>query len=126
MSELSVQPDAARAGSTTYYRLLAVAPAWWLLLDVVAYRWVGNDYWVVSAWATIAITTILVLMDSSALAKAGIRVSPWWGLLVFPLYLLVRTRRAHSKWALPVTWLLLCVAYAMAAQPVFAALSGAQ
>jgi hypothetical protein len=123
MPELSIQPSAAKAESTMYYWLLVVAPAWWLVLDVVAYRWAGIDYWVVSAWMSIALTTFLVLMDSSALSKVGIRVSPWWGILLFPLYLLVRARRARSTWALPGIWLLLCVAYLLAAEPVLTAVS---
>ena len=68
---------------------------------------------------------ILVLLDSSALAKRGIHVSAWWGLLLLPLYLVLRTRRARSTWALPVARVALVMAYAIAYAPALAVSSRA-
>lgn len=124
MPELSARPDPPRVRSSmTFYWPLVLAPVWWLMLDVAAYRWVGSEYWVVADAVTVGIMTLLVLMDSSALAKAGVRVSAWWGILLFPLYLVVRTKRAQSTWALPITWLFLSIAYQAAYEPILAAIS---
>lgn len=107
--------------SDKYFLLLAIAPVWWLIADILFYRLGGDEALPAANVATVFVMVVLVLLDSRALAKLGVRVSPWWGVLLIPPYLVVRTRRAQSTWALPITWLILVVVYLIAYAPILTA-----
>jgi hypothetical protein len=97
---------------------LACTPIIWLLLDVVILQFGGSFDSPLSTLAALAVNTVLVVLDSRALSKAGVRLSPWWGILLLPVYLVLRTKRAHSTIAVPLLWLALVVGYGAATYPV--------
>jgi hypothetical protein len=101
----------ARA-ETKWAWLLAVTPAIFLLMNAVAALLGGAaGAQAPLSGAAIGLVVGLVLQDSKALAKAGVRVSKWWGVLLLPVYLVLRTVRARSSIGIPLVWFALMVGY---------------
>jgi MFS-type transporter involved in bile tolerance (Atg22 family) len=61
-------------------------------------------------FATLTNWTVVVA-DSAALRTAGVRVSAWWGILLLPVYVILRSRRAGSSPIVPAVFVALAVAY---------------
>jgi hypothetical protein len=100
--------------SMTYAWLLAVTPVMFLLTDLTFLRLFAGDSVLSSSAVSMGLLVGLVLADSSKLQRAGVRVSPWWGVLLLPVYLILRTKRAGSTVAVPVVWFALMVGYVLA------------
>jgi hypothetical protein len=108
-----------------YAWALACTPVLWLLLDVAVFQIDGSVDSPLSTLAGLAVMTTLVILDSKALAKADVHVSAWWGILFLPVYLVLRSKRAGSSWAVPLLWLVLAIGYGIAVSPVLNAVSAA-
>ncbi|GAB3935687.1 hypothetical protein ACFVWG_13715 [Kribbella sp. NPDC058245] len=95
---------------------LALLPVTWVAFDVLALELFGASD---SAMGSLLFATLLswavVGADSAALRRAGVQVSAWWGILLLPVYLILRTRRARSSLAVPAVFFALAVAYLVSA-----------
>jgi hypothetical protein len=98
----------------TFAWLLAATPVMFLLSDLVFMRLIEGAYVLVSSVVSLVVIVGLVIADSTALQRAGVKVSTWWGILLLPVYLILRTKRARSTVAVPVVWVALMVGYALA------------
>ncbi|QNE19418.1 hypothetical protein F1D05_17700 [Kribbella qitaiheensis] len=84
----------------------------WVVFDVLALELFGAGESLEGALLFAALTNwVVVVADSTALRTAGVRVSPWWGILLLPVYMVLRTRRARSSPVVPAVFLALAVAY---------------
>src|SRR3954454_9944664 len=54
---------------------------------------------------------VVVGADSAALRRAGVRVSAWWGVLLLPVYVILRARRAGKSPIVPAVFFALAAAY---------------
>jgi FtsH-binding integral membrane protein len=54
---------------------------------------------------------VVVGADSAALRRADVRVSAWWGILLLPVYVVLRTRRAGRSPLVAAVFFALAVAY---------------
>ena len=92
--------------------LLALLPVTWVAFDVLALELFGASD---SAMGSLLFATLtnwaVVLADSAALRRAGVQVSAWWGILLLPIYVILRTRRASSSPVVPAVFFALAVTY---------------
>ena len=100
----------SRAPATAWF--LALLPVTWVAFDVLALELFGARD---SAMGSLLFATLtnwtVVVADSAALRTAGVRVSAWWGILLLPVYVILRTRRAGSSPIVPAVFFALAVAY---------------
>jgi hypothetical protein len=108
-----------RAPATAWF--LALLPVTWAACDVLAFELFretdsGTGYGASDAamgallFATLT-NWVVVGADSEALRRSGVRVSAWWGILVLPVYVILRTRRAGRSPIVPAVFFALAVAY---------------
>jgi hypothetical protein len=107
---VSPKPDSGHASRTAkvsmvYAWALAFAPLIWSLLDALEPRIpdsAGNlsD---LPAVVAVALNVGLAWLDRARLSRAGIHVPDWLVVLV-PLYVVARTKRAETTAAVPVVW----------------------
>jgi hypothetical protein len=93
----------------------------WVAFDVLALELFGASDSATgfgasdSAMASLLFATLtnwaVVGADSAALRRAGVQVSAWWGILLLPVYVILRTRRASSSPIVPAVFFALAVAY---------------
>jgi hypothetical protein len=110
---------APRAPATAWF--LALLPVTWVAFDVVALELFGtSDSGVGFGASDAAIGSLLfamltnwavVLADSAALRKVGVQVSAWWGIVLLPVYVVLRTKRAGTSPIVPAVFFALAVAY---------------
>lgn len=92
--------------------ILALLPVTWGAFDMLAVEVFGASDSLQGALLFAALTNwAVVLADSAALRAVGVRVSAWWGLLLLPVYVVLRTKRARSSPLVPVVFFALAVAY---------------
>ena len=110
-------PEADAADSTLPSGLiLALLPVWWLgVHELIAATVRSQDRVGVEALSTLVLNFAVVVYDSSQLRKAGVRLSAWWGLLIVPLYVLLRAVRARGTIWVPALFFVLTVVYAVGA-----------
>jgi hypothetical protein len=112
-------PDSSRTASarptsrtSATALVLALLPVTWVTFDVLALELFGASG---SAMGSLLFATLtdwaVVGADSAALRRAGVQVSAWWGILLLPVYVILRTRRASSSPILPAVFFALAVAY---------------
>jgi hypothetical protein len=91
---------------------LALLPVTWVASDVLALELFGTSD---SAMGSLLFATFtnwaVVGADSAALRRAGVQVSAWWGILLLPVYVILRTRRSSSSPIVPAVFFALAVAY---------------
>lgn len=114
-------PRASRALATAFF--LALLPVTWVAFDVLALELFGASD---SAMGSLLFATLtnwaVVLADSAALRRAGVQVSAWWGILLLPIYVILRTRRASSSPVVPVVFFALAVTYLVSGDLILDAL----
>jgi hypothetical protein len=81
---------------------LVLLPVTWVAFDVLALELFGASDSAMgfgasdSSMASLLFATltnwVVVGADSAALRRAGVQVSAWWGILLLPLYVILRTR----------------------------------
>ena len=108
-----------RALATAWF--LALLPVTWVACDVLAFELFGEGDSVTrygasdAAMGALLFATltnwVVVGADSAALRRSGVRVSAWWGVLLVPLYVILRTRRARRSPIVPAVFFALAVAY---------------
>lgn len=108
-----------RAPATAW--CLALLPVMWVAYDVLAFELFGASDSATGYGASDAAMGALVFAtltnwvvvgaDSAALRRAGVRVSAWWGVLLLPVYVILRTRRAGRSPIVPAVFFALAVAY---------------
>ena len=92
--------------------LLALLPVTWVAFDVLALELFGaSDSAMGSLLLAMLTNWAVVGADSAALRRAGVQVSAWWGILLLPVYVILRTRRARSSQIVPAVFFALAVAY---------------
>ena len=100
----------SRVAATALF--LALLPVTWVAFDVLALELFGASD---SAMGSLLFATLTnwaaVGADSAALRRAGVAVSAWWGILLPPVYVILRTRRASSSPIVPAVFFALAVAY---------------
>jgi len=69
---------------------------------------------------------VVVVADSGTLRKAGVRVSAWRGILLLPVYVVLRTKRARSSPMVPVLFFALFATYVISVAPILDGLESAQ
>jgi hypothetical protein len=91
---------------------LALLPVTWVAFDVLALELFGaSDSAMGSLLFAMLTNWAVVGADSAALRRAGVQVSAWWGVLLLPVYVILRTRRASSSPIVPAVFFALAVAY---------------
>lgn len=104
----------SRAPATALF--LALLPVTWVAFDVLALKLFGaRDSLEGSLLFAMLTNWAVVVADSEALRRAGVRVSAWWGILLLPVYVVLRTRRASSSPIVPAVFFALAVAYLFSA-----------
>jgi hypothetical protein len=99
-----------RASATAWS--LAVLPVTWVAYDVLAFELFGASDAATGALLFAILTNwVVVGADSAALRRVGVRVSAWWGILLLPVYVILRTRRAGKSPIVPAVFFALAVAY---------------
>jgi hypothetical protein len=108
-----------RAPATTW--CLALLPVTWFAYDVLAFELFGASESAAGYGASDAAmgelvfatftSWVVVGADSAALRRAGVRVSAWWGVLLLPVYVILRTRRAGKSPMVPPVFFALAAAY---------------
>jgi hypothetical protein len=84
----------------TYAWTIALLPLVWIPLAYLAPA-AASSWGVFGVWAA---TAGLAGLDSRRLREQGVMVSAWSVLLLIPVYLILRTKRAGSTPAIPVVW----------------------
>lgn len=97
-------PTETATPSSTYAWLLAATPIILLAVNAVLALLIPGDTPGVGSSVALGLVIGLVFADSQVLERAGVRVSKWWGVLLLPVYLILRTKRARSTAAIPLTW----------------------
>jgi uncharacterized membrane protein len=91
---------------------LALLPVTWVAFDVLALELFGaSDSAMGSLLFAMLTNWAVVGADSAALRRADVQVSAWWGVLLLPVYVILRTRRASSSPIVPAVFFALAVAY---------------
>jgi hypothetical protein len=91
---------------------LALLPVTWVAFDVLALELFGvGDFAMGSLLFAMLTNWAVVGADSAALRRAGVQVSAWWGVLLLPVSVILRTRRASSSPLVPAVFFALAVAY---------------
>ena len=93
-------PDAPARVDPTYAWALAATPLVAALLPL-AFPTISDT---AALWVAVAINSVLVVADLNRLKAVGIEINALLALLVVPLYLVLRTKRANSTPAIPVVW----------------------
>jgi hypothetical protein len=96
---------------TSFVWLLALLPLLWLGFDLVAPQYSLSTTVV---FVATSLNGALATADSQRLARRGIRLSPLWGWLLMPVYLIQRTRRAGSTVAIPLVFFVTFAVYMVA------------
>ena len=114
--------DIAQSSRTALARPMSRVPATALFLALLPVTWVAFDVLALELFAASdsAMGSLLLAMltnwavvgaDSAALRRAGVQISAWWGILLLPVYVILRTRRARSSQIVPAVFFALAVAY---------------
>ncbi|MFI5711171.1 hypothetical protein [Kribbella sp. NPDC051620] len=91
---------------------LALLPVTWVAFDALAFEMFGASDAERAALLFATLTNwVVVGVDSAALRRAGVRVSAWWGILLLPIYVILRARRADRSPIVPAAFFALAVAY---------------
>jgi hypothetical protein len=111
---------------------LALLPVTWVAFDVLALELFGASDSAMgfgasdSVMGSLLFATLtnwaVVLADSAALRRAGVQVSAWWGILLLPIYVILRTRRASSSPVVPAVFFALAVTYLVSGDLILDAL----
>jgi MFS-type transporter involved in bile tolerance (Atg22 family) len=101
-------------------------PVAWVACDVLAFELFGDSDSVAGYGASdaamgallfaVLANWVVVGADSAALRRSGVRVSAWWGVLILPLYVILRTRRARRSPIVPAVFFALAAAYLLSGE----------
>ena len=109
-SRMAPARPTSRASATAL--MLALLPVTWVAFDVLALELFGaSDSAMGSLLLALLTNWAVVGADSAALRRVGVQVSAWWGILLLPVYVILRTRRASSSPIVPAVFIALVVAY---------------
>lgn len=97
---------------------LASAPILLILVDIVFLQFGWSTVDVLAFAVAAAINGALAYKDQRNLEQVGVSTSAWWAVFLVPVYLLMRTRKAHQTWLVPATWTVCFIAYIGAGQLV--------
>ncbi len=124
-------PDAATALKidNSFAWMLAFVPLVLVVLDLVlASSTTPSERLWIQIVTAVVLNSVLVFADWSRITKANPDtpvewwVSPWWGILLVPVYLFLRSSKLKQNFAIPIVW---CVAFfASFAVSAFAAMGG--
>ena len=124
-SGASAARSQSRAQVTAWF--LALLPVSWLAFDVLALElFDAKDSSRGSLLAATLMNWVVVVADSETLRKAGVRVSAWWGILLLPVYVVLRTKRSRSSPMVPVLFFALFATYVISVAPILDGLESAQ
>ena len=103
--------------------LLALLPVTWVAFDVLALELFGASDFAMGSLLFATLTNwAVVLADSAVLRRAGVQVSAWWGILLLPIYVILRTRRASSSPVVPAVFFALAATYLVSGDLILDAL----